>query len=255
MPKVARAVRVLSVPPLTRVDRHVRARAHWSGSTLIVALTIGVLVAGGLPLLRSPFGVPVAGSEPGDGRRSVPVEIAALAASSVPTASPVAAYPYTTPPPPGVTPSPEPDPGRYSPAGISLAATSSSRVLAIQIGKELIPGYQTVSFRLSLTLGSDFATRLDRSIRLYGSDNIRYLADEAVVAPEILGKQGPDLDGWVTFLLPVGMTGPATIHIAIDPGALTEIVIPVVIGVDLLQPTGVYTPTSLLLAVPADTSN
>ena len=182
MPKVARAVRVLSVPPLTRVDRHVRARAHWSGSTLIVALTIGVLVAGGLPLLRSPFGVPVAGSEPGDGRRSVPVEIAALAASSVPTASPVAAYPYTTPPPPGVTPSPEPDPGRYSPAGIPLAATSSSRVLAVQIGKELIPGYQTVSFRLSLTLGSDFATRLDRSIRLYGSDNIRYLADEAVGA-------------------------------------------------------------------------
>jgi hypothetical protein len=159
-------------------------------------------------------------------------------------------------PVPGVTPPPETDPGHLQIPGVTLPTASSLAVDQVQLGSTTFdPGYTQVSFHLHLTLGSDFATRLDRSIRLWAPNNLRYLPDEPAVDPSLLLESGYELDGWVTYLLPTGLSGPAVIHVTIDPQALTEIVVPVVIGNAVPQPGGVFGPTSILNeATPAPTS-
>lgn len=140
---------------------------------------------------------------------------------------------------------PEVDPGYLTIPGVTLAAHSSLRVLAARVG--ISPdGYTQASYHLVVTLGADFGTRLDRSIRLLGPDNVRYLADEAAVSPALLTESGYQLDGWVTFLLPAGMAGPATLQVTIDPRNLTEILVPVVIADGASQPTAAFSPVVVL---------
>lgn len=228
--------------------RGVRGHQRWSGASTILALVFVALLATGLPLFR-PSSLSRGG---GSGSTSTQPAAAAAVAASASAPAPDPTLTQATAPPPNVTPSPEPDPTHY---GLAGGPQSSSTALAAQVGTQLIPGYSAVSFRLALTLGSDFASRLDRSIRLYGADNIRYLTDEPVVQPSLLAEPGPVFDGWVTFLLPTAMSGPASIHITVDPAALTELVVPVVIGSGAIQPSGVATPTSIIGDAVAGTSN
>ena len=226
--------------PISRVSSRmplvvVRSQARSRHSTALTGLILGLsalMLSQTVPLLPQVTAA-VSGAS-GHGTEEEP--------TPAPTGSGIA---LVQPPVPGITPSPEPEPTHFAPEGISIPATSSSRVLNSVQGVQLIPGYRAVSFRLAVNVGSDFATRIDRSIRLWGPDDIRYLADEAEVEPSLVNAQGSALDGWVTFLLPNDMTGPASIHITIDPKALTEIVIPVVIGGGKTQPAGDHVPTSI----------
>jgi hypothetical protein len=169
------------------------------------------------------------------------------------SASSASPYPYATAPAPGITAPPELVPAAYAPAGVALTAQSSASVAAVSIGKELLPGLRQVSFRLTMTLGADFASRLDRSIRLLGADNIRYLVDEPAVEPSLLAEAGPNLDGWVTFLVPTSLSGPAEIHVNLNPNVPIELVLPVVIGVAAMQPLGSRTPQTIAVPAGADT--
>ena len=237
---------------MDRVRQPITTRARGSDRTptaLVAAGLMALVVAG--TWVVGPAG---AGGGPAAGAAA-----ATTPAPGAPTASvdPVGTYDpgyhgpiaYQPTPAPGVTPSPQPDPGHLVIPGITLPPQSSGGVVEVRLEKAIEPGYVPVSFHLRLTLGSDFATRLDRAIYLWGANNLRDLADEPRVAGSLLAQSGSNAyDGWVTFELPSGLSGAATIRVTIDPAASTELVLPVVIGDGVPQPTGSVGPVSILLS-------